>query len=195
MTPAERRALAFLVAVAAGGAAARAAGLGAAPAPVVTEDPAADARHALDRQLAAVDSARASRRPRAPRPRRPRPPAPRDSAPPSVTHPRSSAPPREAPSREAPPREAPAGPSPAAPLDVDRADAATLEQLPGVGPALARRIVADRARGGPFGSVDGLSRVAGIGPRLEARLRPLVTFSGRAPSAPSATPGVPRRPP
>jgi competence protein ComEA len=86
-------------------------------------------------------------------------------------------------------------------VDVDRADAATLEQLPGVGPALARRIVADRARGGPFGSVDGLSRVAGIGPRLEGRLRPLVTFSASAPAAPSApvapaaTPGVPRRPP
>jgi competence protein ComEA len=64
---------------------------------------------------------------------------------------------------------------------VDRADSAALEALPGVGPALARRIVADRATRGAFGSIDGLSRVAGIGPRLEARLRPLVTFAGRPP--------------
>ncbi len=71
---------------------------------------------------------------------------------------------------------------PAAPVDVDRADSAALEALPGVGPALARRIVADRAARGSFGSMAGLSRVPGIGPRLEQRLAPLVTFSGRAAS-------------
>src|SRR5262245_46040187 len=40
-----------------------------------------------------------------------------------------------------------------APLDVDRATAAQIESLPGVGPVLARRIIADRDAHGPFGSL------------------------------------------
>jgi competence ComEA-like helix-hairpin-helix protein len=35
--------------------------------------------------------------------------------------------------------------------------------LPGVGPSLAGRIVAERARGGGFTTVDELARVAGVG--------------------------------
>lgn len=65
-----------------------------------------------------------------------------------------------------------------APVDVDVADAATLEALPGIGPALARRLVEDRGRHGPFGSLDGLARVKGVGPVLRARLATRVTFSG-----------------
>ena len=58
----------------------------------------------------------------------------------------------------------------AAPLiDVNRADVATLERLPEVGPAIARRIVRSRRRDGPFRTVEDLRRVPGIGPvRLEA---------------------------
>jgi competence protein ComEA len=37
--------------------------------------------------------------------------------------------------------------------------------LPGVGPVLARRIIADREQRGPFGSIANLRRVKGIGPR------------------------------
>ena len=60
----------------------------------------------------------------------------------------------------------------ATPVDVNLASAAELERLPGVGPALAARIVEARARDGPFGSVDDLRRVRGVGgPTLE-RLRP-----------------------
>ncbi|MBX7117431.1 MAG: helix-hairpin-helix domain-containing protein [Gemmatimonadaceae bacterium] len=77
-------------------------------------------------------------------------------------------------------------------VDVDVADAATLEQLPGIGPALAGRIVEDRARRGPFGSVEALARVAGIGPALVARLRPHVTFSG-SPRPPDTEVPVVRR--
>ena len=78
-------------------------------------------------------------------------------------------------------------------VDVDRADAAALEGLPGIGPALAGRIVAERARNGPFGGLSGLdARVRGVGPALAARLAPSVTFSGvpRPPTA-DATPSVP----
>ncbi len=57
-------------------------------------------------------------------------------------------------------------------LDPDRADAAEWERLPGIGPALAARIVADRAARGPFGGLAGLGRVRGIGPRTLERLRP-----------------------
>jgi len=62
-------------------------------------------------------------------------------------------------------------------VDVDIADAPALEALPGIGPALATRIVQDRERNGPFGSLDGLQRVKGVGPALAAKLQPHVTFS------------------
>lgn len=64
-------------------------------------------------------------------------------------------------------------------IDVDRADPATLQRLPGVGPALARRIVADRESLGAFGGVTGLDRVPGVGPAMLARLAPHLSFSGR----------------
>jgi len=51
------------------------------------------------------------------------------------------------------------------PVDVNRADAEELTALPGIGPALATRIVAYREEHGPFTSVDDLERVQGIGPQ------------------------------
>jgi competence protein ComEA len=56
-----------------------------------------------------------------------------------------------------------------APLDVNAADAAALERLPGIGPALAARIVADREARGPFRRVEDLDRVSGIGAATLAR--------------------------
>ncbi len=56
-------------------------------------------------------------------------------------------------------------------INVNTAGAAELELLPGIGPALAERILADRAANGPFTSVDDLMRIKGIGPRTVARLR------------------------
>lgn len=54
-------------------------------------------------------------------------------------------------------------------IDVNRADARTLERLPEVGPAIARRIVRSREQDGPFRTLEDLLRVPGIGPaRLEA---------------------------
>lgn len=63
-------------------------------------------------------------------------------------------------------------------LDVNSATAADLELLPGIGPALAQRIVDDRARSGPFRTVEDLDRVRGIGPRTVERLRPFVRIGG-----------------
>jgi competence ComEA-like helix-hairpin-helix protein len=65
-------------------------------------------------------------------------------------------------------------------LDPDRATAAELARLPRVGLALAKTIVADRERGGPFGGLAGLDRVTGIGPGLLAAIGPHVRFSGAA---------------
>ena len=59
-------------------------------------------------------------------------------------------------------------------LEVDRATAADWERLPGIGPALAARIVADRAAHGPFRGPEGLLRVRGIGPKTLDRLRPFL---------------------
>ena len=60
--------------------------------------------------------------------------------------------------------------SPNSVLNVNRATAVELEGLPGIGPALARRIVADREARGPFATVGALDRVPGIGPALVTRL-------------------------
>jgi competence ComEA-like helix-hairpin-helix protein len=65
-------------------------------------------------------------------------------------------------------------------VDVDRASAAELDRLPRVGAMLARRIVDDRDTNGPFGSLEGLSRVPGLGPALLRGLERQVTFSGVA---------------
>ena len=50
-----------------------------------------------------------------------------------------------------------------------------LELLPGVGPALAERIIAERGRA-PFRALDDLGRVRGIGPKTLERLREHVVF-------------------
>lgn len=63
---------------------------------------------------------------------------------------------------------------PAQTISINTASAAELELLPGIGPALAARIVADRAANGPFRSVEELARVRGIGPRTVERVRPYV---------------------
>ncbi|MEO8031474.1 MAG: helix-hairpin-helix domain-containing protein [Gemmatimonadota bacterium] len=59
-------------------------------------------------------------------------------------------------------------------VDLNRADQAELERLPGVGPSTARRIVEYRTKHGEFAAVDSLVRVGGIGPATVARLRGLV---------------------
>ncbi len=63
-------------------------------------------------------------------------------------------------------------------IDVDAAPAEELVRLPRVGPGLAARIVADREANGPFGSIEGLDRVSGVGPTVIAAVRPHVAFSG-----------------
>ncbi len=68
-----------------------------------------------------------------------------------------------------------AGSAPSGPLDLNTATAEQLDALPGIGPATAQAIVEDRARNGPFRTVDDLARVRGIGPAKVEALRDLVT--------------------
>lgn len=60
-------------------------------------------------------------------------------------------------------------------VDVNVASTDELESLPGVGPATAAAIVAERERNGPFVDVSDLERVPGIGPTKVGALSELVT--------------------
>jgi competence protein ComEA len=147
-TPSEGRALLFVAAVAA-------LGLGVRGWRALSPEPAsASDREALALQIARVDSAMTSGGRRA-RPRAEPPATPRAAA----------------------GTLAPTEPAVAI-VDVDRATVEELDALPGIGPALASRIVADREANGPFGSMAALEDVRGIGPVLAAKLAPRVTFSG-----------------
>jgi competence protein ComEA len=87
------------------------------------------------------------------------------------------------------PVSAPTPPSPAGlsrgpaasggPVDINLATGQQLLGLPGIGPAIAGRIVAYRDAHGPFAAVSELDKVKGIGPKTLARLRPLVVCSAR----------------
>lgn len=65
------------------------------------------------------------------------------------------------------------GPDPG-PVDLNAATARELEALPGIGPALAERILAHRERVGAFLTVEELLEVRGIGPSLLEQLEGLV---------------------
>lgn len=60
------------------------------------------------------------------------------------------------------------------PLDLNRATAEQLVGLPGIGEAKAAAILAIREERGGFRSLDELENVRGIGPKLAAKLRPLL---------------------
>jgi competence protein ComEA len=59
---------------------------------------------------------------------------------------------------------------------INRATTEELETLPGVGPALAGRIITYRDENGPFTSLDDLDNVSGIGPSLLAEMEGLISF-------------------
>lgn len=69
---------------------------------------------------------------------------------------------------------APGSPAPGM-VNLNTADRATLESLPGVGPALAQRILDWRAANGAFATIEQLLNVSGIGPKILDRMRDRVT--------------------
>ncbi|MEL7237327.1 MAG: ComEA family DNA-binding protein [Planctomycetota bacterium] len=61
-------------------------------------------------------------------------------------------------------------------IDPNRATAAQLAAMPGLGPARAADILADREAGTPYTSADDLQRIKGIGPAMVNKLRPHLVF-------------------
>lgn len=194
-TPSEQKALAFVAIVVLLGGAVRAVRAGAPPPATPLE------QQALARQATAAESAAATQKGskrrgvRIARPKRGAAPreiggvvgvplgAPIDPPPlPRIdTDVRGNRPVPDKPARG---DRSPGGNGPARPVDLDHASEREIETLPRVGPALAHRIVVHRDSFGPYGSVDALRKVKGMGRATLERLAPLVTFSGRPSSPP-----------
>jgi competence protein ComEA len=60
-------------------------------------------------------------------------------------------------------------------VNVNTATAAELETLPRIGPAMAQRIIEYREANGPFGSIEDIQNVPGIGPATFEGLKDLIT--------------------
>lgn len=80
----------------------------------------------------------------------------------------------------------------AASVNINTADAALLDTLPGIGPTYAARIVDYRTAHGPFSAIEDIQKVSGIGPSTFATIKPFITTGDTStPETPiaSATPG------
>jgi competence protein ComEA len=152
-TQAERRALAVVASIAALGVVVR-----ISKARDATPEPTAAEALALDSQIARVRAAR--ERPKASAARAPRPRATRSSTARATSAASQNT--RDTTRLR---------------VDLDTASISTIEALPWIGPSLAARIAENRERCGPFGSLDALKRVYGIGDGMTKRLEPYVTFS------------------
>lgn len=84
--------------------------------------------------------------------------------------------------------DAPPSPSGRFTVNVNSAPAAELAVLPGLGPALAARIVDHRRAHGPFETLEDLLDVPGIGPATLEALRPHLRPPRRRPAAEPPTP-------
>jgi competence protein ComEA len=70
-----------------------------------------------------------------------------------------------------------AQPAVTTPININTATSSELEALPGVGPAMAARIVEYRAKNGGFKKVEDLMNVKGIGEKSFLKLKSLVTIA------------------
>ena len=78
--------------------------------------------------------------------------------------------------RRGPPGSSPVGfPAAGAKVSLANATVDQLDELPGIGPVTAQKIVDWRSTHGPFRSVDDVDAVPGIGPARIEQLRDLVT--------------------
>lgn len=83
--------------------------------------------------------------------------------------------PQAAPARSADAEpKAPLSSSAARRININTATSSELELLPGIGPAMASRIIEYRKTNGRFRTVEDLDEVKGIGPRTLEKLRPLI---------------------
>ena len=71
---------------------------------------------------------------------------------------------------------------PAAPINLNTATSDELQQVPGIGPVTAEKILQMRKAYGPFKSVDDLRAIKGIGPKRLEKMRKYLTV-GKPPAA------------
>lgn len=64
-------------------------------------------------------------------------------------------------------------------VDINTADEATLDLLPGIGPAYAQRIVEYRTQNGPFRTIEDIMNVSGIGEKKFEAMKDLITVEGK----------------
>ncbi len=62
-------------------------------------------------------------------------------------------------------------------IDINRAAAEDLELLPGLGPALSRRLVEYRESNGPFARIEDIVQVQGIGAKTFQRIKDYISVS------------------
>lgn len=72
----------------------------------------------------------------------------------------------------------PVTPAPPPPVDINTATSEELQTLPGIGPAIAERIIAYREEHGSFASVEDLLNVKGIGEAVLSELQGLIIAGG-----------------
>ena len=84
---------------------------------------------------------------------------------------------------------------PAAPVNLNTATSEELQQVPGIGPVTAEKILQMRKSYGAFKSVDDLSAIRGIGPKRLEKMRKYLTVSKATPATKPASTPKPAIPP
>lgn len=64
-------------------------------------------------------------------------------------------------------------------ININTADVKSLQELPGIGPAYAKRIVAYRQQNGDFKMKDELLKIKGIGEKRLAKIKPFIKLTGQ----------------
>lgn len=82
---------------------------------------------------------------------------------------------------------------PAHPINLNSASAAELQQVPGIGPSTADKILEMRKSYGAFKSVDDLLAIKGIGPKRLEKMRKYLTV-GKLPQTKKPTTNAPAPP-
>lgn len=60
-------------------------------------------------------------------------------------------------------------------ININTADSQTLQQIPGIGPVTADKIISYRETNGPFGSIEELTSVSGIGEKTFQKMKDRIT--------------------
>jgi comEA protein len=82
---------------------------------------------------------------------------------------------------------------PAQPININTANSEQLQQVPGIGPATAEKILQMRKSYGPFKSVDDLLAIRGLGAKRLEKMRKYLTV-GKAAAPKNSSPQQPSEP-